>query len=43
MTILSITNTPTSFISSHTKCINFPRSTKYRLFNKGNVKRKELT
>ena len=40
---VSIAGTPTSSISNHTKLINLPRSTKYRIFNKGNVRRKEFT
>ena len=40
---VSIVDTPASFISNHIKYIDFPRSTKYILFNKCNVKRKELT
>ena len=40
---VSITGTLTNSISNHTKRIDLPRSTKYRLFNKSNVKRKLLT
>ena len=40
---MSIASTPTSSIFNHTKYIHLSRSTKYRLFNKNNVKRKELT
>ena len=38
-----ITCTLTSSIFNHTKHIDLPSSTKYRLFNKSNVKRKLLT
>ena len=40
---VSITGTLTNSISNHTKRIDLLRSTKYRLFNKSNVKRKLLT
>ena len=33
---------PTHSIVDHMKYIDVPRTTKYRLFNKGNIKRKQL-
>ena len=40
---ISITITPTNSISNHTQYIDLPRFSKYKLFNKGNMKRNELT
>ena len=40
---VSIISTQTSCISNHTTNIDLPRFTKYRLFHKDNMKRKELT
>ena len=40
---VSISGTPTSSISNHTKHIDLPRWTKYRLLNEGNAKIKEWT
>ena len=37
---VSITGTLSSSVSNHTKYIDLPMSTKYRLFNKGNMRRK---
>ena len=40
---VSIISTQTSCISNHTTNIDLPRFTKYRIFHKGNMKRKDLT
>ena len=39
---VSVFGTPTSSISNDIKHIDLPKTTKDRLFNKGDVKRKEL-
>ena len=39
---VSISSTPTTSIFNYIKHIDLPKTTKYRLFSKGNAKRKQL-